>query len=154
VAAVLFALLMLGCGADESEEREANSAIIGDLPVYPGATEGGRETSPYTLADSGPPDGYTTRVTYRVPAGTSASAVADFYESAMVGGWQNLGREEVSCFGQSGGSQCDIIIVRFRSGDAMVAVNTDNVTSSASSFDVAVEATRCEHEPDDAYCHP
>jgi hypothetical protein len=70
-----------------------------------------------------------------------------------MAGWQNLGREELRCFGQRADG-CDIIVVRFRRGDAMVAINTDNLTTSAASYDVAVEATRCTHIPDDPFCRP
>jgi len=110
-------------------------------------------TTPYTLGDSGRPDGYGTRVTHQVPAGTLPDDIISFYETRLTG-WDNLGRENVNCSDGSGNdSPCDIITIRFRRGAAMVAINTDNLATPASSFDISVEATRCERDPDDAFCH-
>ena len=156
IALVAFALVSMSVacfGADEQTGTAANAEIIEALPVFPDAREVQREVSPYTLSDSGPPDGYNTRVTYAVDDSVTPQAVVDFYLAAMKG-WATPGPEPIRCIDAQGRDQdCGIVNIRFLRGDAVVSINTENLTGSASTFDVAVEATRCAKD-DSAFCDP
>ncbi len=154
LAALTFVWLSAGClGADKGAATAANADIIEGLPVFPGAQEVDRQVFSYTLSDSGPPDGYTTLITYAVDEAVTADEVVAFYMESMDG-WTTPGPESIPCIDNRGNkSDCDIRVARFLRGDAAVSVGTDNLTSAASTFEVGVEATRCAKDKS-SFCDP
>ena len=94
---VLLAILSAACGANKGAYIAANEAVIDEFPMFPGAVEVSRESMSYSFGDGGPLDpaeGYGTRVTYRVPGGTTKDEVFDFYV-AIAGSEWTLRIEEV-----------------------------------------------------------
>jgi len=94
-ALIVFAATILvttsACGPNQGAYIAANEAIIDQLPLFPGAVEQLRESNSYTFEDGGPLDaleGYGTRVTYRVPDGTTQSDLLEFYGGALASDWQ------------------------------------------------------------------
>ena len=89
-ALLLMVAALVACGPDGDAYIAANEAIIDELPVFPGAVEQSRESNSYTFQDGGlfdSPEGYGTRVTYRIPPDTTQNEVLDFYISLAGTDW-------------------------------------------------------------------
>lgn len=164
VMALGAAVILAWCNRTPPEVR-ANEAILASFPVYPGAMEVERHNTPYNFRDGvsflSPAQGWSTRVTYRAPAGTTVEEVLAFYEAAPEASWVRS-REVIPVMALSGATPPppgsgvtptpppppvrvgEHVYLSFCDGDARVAVNPDNV-QALGQFDVAVDAS---------YAHP
>jgi hypothetical protein len=96
------------CDGGRSDYLAANDAVLGELPLYPGATEVLREVETVrqrTCGASGslnsldhvncPTAGWATHLRYEAPAGTTGAMVRDHYESTLPAGWTIDELEEI-----------------------------------------------------------
>jgi hypothetical protein len=134
---IALAILSSGCELLGSPNYEAeNNELIATLPLFPGASEASRTTAAYAHGDSGPADGYGTRVTFRVPPGTTPDDVVGFYSRALPNWAVEVTR--VPC-----GAECEIVNAGFRQGDYLITLGTANLTiddESQFSFDLYADA--------------
>lgn len=149
-AIFLLAVLLaaVGCGVNRASYVAANQAVIDELPVFPEAVELSRVSHAYTSGDGGifdPADGYGTRVTYRVPPGTTQDDVLEFYQSAATtSGWTSR-VESPMVVGGGGGDPIRLLLLC--RGDSLVSIDPFNVELTfdlGSTFDLGVDHNSAE----------
>jgi hypothetical protein len=94
VLAIVFALSGCGGADGHSEQIEANLAIWHALPTFPAAAFVTQGNEPNQRG--GEVVGYTTRINYEVPAGTTAEDVIAFYIGALDDEWMHCDADQES----------------------------------------------------------
>lgn len=120
-------VLLPACGGpDRGTYVAANAALLATMPPYPGAKEIGRESMSYSLDGDGgfldEPEGYGTRVTYRLPGGVTAAEVTSHYIAVAGGDWSHK-------------FEFTLMLCR---GDSLVSVDTSGVAANQT-YDVYVD---------------
>lgn len=163
VLALAAAGLFAWCTRTPPEVR-ANEAILATFPVYPGAVEVAPHHSAYNFRDGvtfySPAQGWSTRVTYRVPPGTTEEDVRAFYETAPDPSWRR--ETEVTPILELSGATPpppgssvtvtpppppvkvgEVVHLSFCRGDARVGLDTLNVEQNGQ-FDLGADASYSE----------
>jgi hypothetical protein len=140
LAIFLVVLAAWACGDDDDVEEAdyiaANEAVLHALPMFPGAERTQTTSAPYFEGDGAnvPIAGYTTKVVFRAPDGTSAEDVVSFFEQELSGDWDSQ-REESPIVDQPSGQQiATVITATFTQDGATVSVNTDGIATGDSSL--------------------
>jgi hypothetical protein len=107
-------LASAGCAGLENGHVSQNKAILRSLPIFPGAREIDRTTSPYYQHDGeGAIAGYITRARFRLPSGTPPERVGRFYRSRLRRSWRL--HEHID--------EADGPVFNFRRGTATISIN-------------------------------
>jgi hypothetical protein len=89
---VVAAMHVGGCGSDVDRAPyvEKNQALLESVPSFPGAKQGGFESTPYKGSDNSGAAiiGYGTTRVDTLPAGTRTAKAIAFYRRALGGTWE------------------------------------------------------------------
>jgi hypothetical protein len=125
--AFVAAALLAGCMHAEAEaDVKENERLLADLPVSAGARRVEVRSAPYYEDEGGPPKGHTTTAVYQAPGGANARQVVDFYAERLHG-WR--------CRPENVGA----LLLHCTRGDALVSVNTENMSADPPRFEVVVD---------------